>query len=190
MRRSVTDRVLERLDVRAFYSQFTKLSEPSQKGECRGLCPLHKEKTASFWVNVNDGSFKCFGCGKGGGPIQFYGFIKNLSPFEASAALLRMYGENGKGRPSARGRKGGAEQIEKTAELAPAAEVSAPPAAVSSGKAGGRERQASPTEIYECLLQFGRPLAPQAVEYFAGRGIKADTLERFRVSFLPDTRAA
>ena len=35
------------------------------------LCPFHKEKTASFFLN-SDNSFKCFGCGKGGrGAIDF-----------------------------------------------------------------------------------------------------------------------
>ena len=108
MRRSVTDRVLDGLDVRAFYSEFTELSKPSQKGECRGLCPLHKEKTPSFWVNVRDGSFKCFGCGEGGGPIQFWAAVKGLSLFEASAQMLRMYGENengGNGHRRVNGRK-------------------------------------------------------------------------------------
>ncbi len=134
MRRSVTDRILERLDVRAFYSQYTKLSEPSQKGECRGLCPLHEEKTPSFCVNVNSASFNCFGCGKGGGPIQFYAAIKNVSVFEASAELLRMYGQNGNGRPSTSSRKPAPERQ----EVAPPADVVPPASAVT--QADGRDR--------------------------------------------------
>jgi len=193
MRRSVTGRILEKLDVRAFYSQFTKLSKPSQKGECRGLCPLHEEKTASFWVNVHDGSFKCFGCGKGGGPVQFYAAIKNLSPFEAAAELLRIYGDNGNGRAPARGRKTAPQPMPKC--IPPAPPVPTPthnPAHAAASPVQERsreERQASPTEIYQALLKCGRPLAAQAVDYFAGRGIRLETLDRFQVSFLSDTRA-
>ncbi len=117
MRRSVMDRILEKLDVPAFYSQYTKLSPPSQKGECRGLCPLHEDKNPSFWVNVFDGSFKCFGCGKGGGPIQFYAAIKGISVFEASAELLRIYGGNGNGRPPASRARRGVLRRRKSGEL-------------------------------------------------------------------------
>ncbi len=36
-----------------------------------GLCPFHDEKTGSFTVSPAKGIFKCFGCGKGGGPVHF-----------------------------------------------------------------------------------------------------------------------
>ena len=36
-----------------------------------GLCPFHDEKTGSFIVSPAKGIFKCFGCGKGGGPVHF-----------------------------------------------------------------------------------------------------------------------
>lgn len=31
-----------------------------------GLCPIHSEQTPSFWVNVRDETFHCFGCGAKG----------------------------------------------------------------------------------------------------------------------------
>jgi len=34
-------------------------------------CPFHNERTPSFVVNVRGNFYKCFGCGKGGGPVQF-----------------------------------------------------------------------------------------------------------------------
>ena len=36
-----------------------------------GLCPFHGEKTPSFSVNQEKQIYKCFGCGTGGGVINF-----------------------------------------------------------------------------------------------------------------------
>jgi DNA primase len=36
-----------------------------------GLCPFHNEKTPSFTVSPTKNIFKCFGCGRGGNPVQF-----------------------------------------------------------------------------------------------------------------------
>lgn len=36
-----------------------------------GLCPFHREKTPSFYVNDADGFYHCFGCGVNGDAISF-----------------------------------------------------------------------------------------------------------------------
>ncbi len=49
-------------------------SVPSLKKRGRswlGLCPFHKEKTASFHVNPDRGFFHCFGCKESGSAIDF-----------------------------------------------------------------------------------------------------------------------
>ena len=51
------------LDVRRFYSEFTKLRKVNGRPELKGLCPLHEETNPSFFVNLDTGAFKCFGCG-------------------------------------------------------------------------------------------------------------------------------
>lgn len=40
-------------------------------GNLTGCCPFHNERTPSFSVNVRGNFYKCFGCGKGGGPVNF-----------------------------------------------------------------------------------------------------------------------
>lgn len=57
-----------------------------------GLCPFHNEKTPSFNVNPARNIFKCFGCGKGGSPVDFIMEIEHLSYFEALKVLARKYG--------------------------------------------------------------------------------------------------
>jgi DNA primase len=36
----------------------------------RGLCPFHQERTPSFYLEPQWDRFKCYGCGRAGGPIM------------------------------------------------------------------------------------------------------------------------
>lgn len=57
------------------------------------LCPLHKETTPSFHIRVNDGTFKCFGCGKGGDVIDLEMAATNeTNPRMAAENILAEYG--------------------------------------------------------------------------------------------------
>ena len=69
--------ILPRLDAEEFYGNWSAL-KPVGK-ELRGLCPLHEEKTGSFYVRPALKTFHCFGCGVGGGPVQFLHQIKGGS---------------------------------------------------------------------------------------------------------------
>lgn len=44
----------------------------------KGLCPFHSERTPSFTVYTNNGSFYCFGCGAGGDVVSFIMRAENL----------------------------------------------------------------------------------------------------------------
>lgn len=57
-----------------------------------GLCPFHNEKTPSFNVNPSRNIFKCFGCGKGGGPVDFIMEVEHQTYGEALRTLARKYG--------------------------------------------------------------------------------------------------
>lgn len=56
-----------------------------------GLCPFHDEKTPSFTVSPSKNIFKCFGCGKGGGPVQFLMEHNSVSFPEAIRLLAGRY---------------------------------------------------------------------------------------------------
>ncbi len=64
-----------------------------------GLCPFHGEKTPSFTVYPENGSFYCFGCGVGGDVFTFTKLIENLDYIEAIKLLAEKSGiaipENG-----------------------------------------------------------------------------------------------
>jgi len=57
-----------------------------------GLCPFHNEKTPSFTVSPAKNIYKCFGCGKGGNPVNFIMEHDHLSYYEALKFLARKYG--------------------------------------------------------------------------------------------------
>lgn len=61
--------ILPRLDAAEFYGEFVKLKKVGKT--MKGLCPFHSEKTPSFTIDSTEKLFKCFGCGVGGGPVQF-----------------------------------------------------------------------------------------------------------------------
>lgn len=64
-----------------------------------GLCPFHSEKTPSFTVYPESGSFYCFGCGVGGDVFSFTSLIENLDYMESIKLLAEKSGvalpENG-----------------------------------------------------------------------------------------------
>ena len=57
-----------------------------------GLCPFHGEKTASFSVAPDKGIYYCFGCHKGGGPINFMMELEGLTYPDAVRALAKRAG--------------------------------------------------------------------------------------------------
>src|SRR5512145_2293108 len=43
-----------------------------------GLCPFHEERTPSFSVSPDRGTYHCFGCGVGGDAIRFVQELEGL----------------------------------------------------------------------------------------------------------------
>ena len=57
-----------------------------------GLCPFHNEKTPSFTVYPENGSYYCFGCGQGGDIITFTMRMENLDYIDAVRKLADKAG--------------------------------------------------------------------------------------------------
>ena len=82
------DELTERNDIVDVVSQYVRLTKRSGSNQF-GLCPFHSEKTPSFSVAPDKQIYHCFGCGKGGGVINFIMEIENLSFQDAVAFLAR-----------------------------------------------------------------------------------------------------
>ncbi len=74
---SFLDALVERCDITETVSRYVSLTKKG--GNLFGLCPFHNEKTPSFSVAPDKQIYHCFGCGKGGGVINFIMEIENLS---------------------------------------------------------------------------------------------------------------
>ena len=88
--RQVIDEILARTDMQMLVGSYVTLKRSGSN--LTGLCPFHSEKSPSFTVFRNDGSFYCFGCGVGGNAITFIRKIENLDFTEAVSALARRAG--------------------------------------------------------------------------------------------------
>ena len=81
----------ERNDIVDVVSGYVRLGRKSGSNMF-GLCPFHSEKTPSFSVSPDKQIYHCFGCGKGGGVINFIMEIENLSFPEAVEFLAKRAG--------------------------------------------------------------------------------------------------
>ena len=80
-----------RNDIADVVGSYVNLSKKSGSN-LFGLCPFHNEKTPSFSVSIDKQIYHCFGCGKGGGVINFVMEIEGVSFPEAVEMLAKRAG--------------------------------------------------------------------------------------------------
>ena len=80
-----------RNDIADVVGSYVNLSKKSGSN-LFGLCPFHNEKTPSFSVSTDKQIYHCFGCGKGGGVINFVMEIEGVSFPEAVEMLAKRAG--------------------------------------------------------------------------------------------------
>lgn len=86
----VINEIKYRNDIETVISQYVTLKRRGKN--LVGLCPFHNEKTPSFTIYPENGSFYCFGCGAGGDVITFTGLIENLDYIESVKLLAEKSG--------------------------------------------------------------------------------------------------
>ena len=80
--------LVERNDIVDVVGGYVRLGKKSGSN-LFGLCPFHGEKTPSFSVSPDKQIYHCFGCGKGGGVINFIMEIEGLNFPEAVEFLAK-----------------------------------------------------------------------------------------------------
>ncbi len=81
--------MLERVDIVELVGRYTRLKKAGR--EYVGLCPFHREKTPSFYVDPEKGVYYCFGCGASGNAITFLSEIEGITRGEAIRRLAEMF---------------------------------------------------------------------------------------------------
>ncbi|MBS6349810.1 MAG: DNA primase [Oscillospiraceae bacterium] len=152
------DELIARTDIVDLVSESVRLTKKGRN--YWGLCPFHSEKTPSFSVSADKQIFKCFGCGKGGGAINFVMEMENL-PFRDAVEVLA-----------------------KRAGMEMPADIRGP----SAGARQRREKllainkQAART-FHKWLYE---PEGAQGLDYLRKRGLSQRTLTRFGLGFAPN----
>ncbi|MBD2716934.1 DNA primase [Microvirga sp. STR05] len=88
--KELVDQIIHQADIVEVVGDFVSLKRKGQN--MWACCPFHHEKSPSFSVAPAKGLYKCFGCGKAGGVVQFIMDIEGTSYVEALKYLAKKYG--------------------------------------------------------------------------------------------------
>ena len=148
----------ERNDIVDVVGSYVDLSKRSGSNRF-GLCPFHSEKTPSFSVSPSKQIYHCFGCGKGGGVINFIMEVENISFPEAVEFLANRAGM----------------KMPETGE----------DGAVSRRRARMLDLNRDAARFFHEALKS--PSGQKAREYVARREISPATVTSFGLGFAPDS---
>lgn len=87
---SVIEEIKYKADIESVVSSYISLKRRGKN--LIGLCPFHGEKTPSFTIYPENGSFYCFGCKAGGDVFTFTKLIENLDYIDAVKMLAERVG--------------------------------------------------------------------------------------------------
>ena len=88
----IIENVRDSSDIYDVVSEYVNLKKRGRN--FFGLCPFHDEKTPSFSINIDKQIYKCFGCGKGGGTINFIMDVERLDFVDSIKFLGDKYNIN------------------------------------------------------------------------------------------------
>jgi DNA primase len=148
--------IKEKLDITEFVRGYVQLT-PAGKN-LKGLCPFHKEKTPSFIVSPDRGTWHCFGCSIGGDVIAFLMRYENLEFIEALKVLADRAGV-----PLERFGGAGEKQYAILYSINSAAK-----------------------DYFQEEFLKETAMAKSAREYLVSRGMLADTVREFEIGFAPN----
>ena len=152
---SAVEQVKARLNIAEVVGQYVKLERAGHN--MRARCPFHRERTPSFMISPERGTYICFGCGEKG---DIFSFVQKIEGIEFRQALVQL------------------------AERAGVALPKYAPAQESENKEHAevlREVCEAATKFYESIIAQREDIQT----YIVGRGVHPETLHAWRLGYAP-----
>jgi len=161
---SVIERIKQKLDIVDEIGAVVPLRKSGKA--FKGLCPFHGERTPSFYVFPETGTWRCFGCNEGGDLFTFIEKQQGLDFRDALALLAERAGIALSGGMGGEGAPGG-----------------------ESPETSARKRlralnEAAAIWFHSQLLQASE--AQFARSYLESRGVSNESLALWRLGYAPD----
>jgi len=153
---STVEQIKERLGIVDVVSSYIKVERAGKNFKAK--CPFHNEKTPSFFLSPERGSYYCFGCGAKG---DIFSFVEQFEGTDFTGALRVL-----------------ADRAGVPIEYLDSAE--------SAKRKTEREHLYALLEDTTRFFETQMAENTQTQEYLRGRGLSGATAERFRVGFAPD----
>ncbi|HEY4504008.1 MAG TPA: DNA primase, partial [Candidatus Paceibacterota bacterium] len=156
------EKIKERLGIEDVVGSYIKLDRAGKN--LKAKCPFHNEKTPSFYVSPDRGSFYCFGCGAKG---DIFSFVEQFEGLDFMGALKLLAD-----------RAGVPLVFEKTETKSEKERLYMIMEEATKFFEDGLD------DSYESTSQ-NKIQVKNAQEYLKKRGLKAETIKNFRIGFIP-----
>lgn len=187
---TAVEKIKEKLHIEEVVSSYMKLDRAGKS--LKGRCPFHNEKTPSFFVSPDRGTYYCFGCGAKG---DIFSFVEQFEGLDFMGSLKLLAERAGIDLEEER-RKGGFGPAGAAASAAAKSEKERLYAIMEdatkfyeSALLGGIDVAGSPGFLPKNPIIEGNTTytmaANEAREYVKKRGITEETARRFRLGFAP-----
>ncbi|MGZ3673004.1 MAG: DNA primase [Ktedonobacterales bacterium] len=160
---SVIERIKQKLDIVEEIGAVVPLKKSGKA--FKGLCPFHGERTPSFYVFPETGTWRCFGCNEGG---DIFTFVEKQQGLEFRDVLAQLAERAGIALES--GLRDG-DLFEESAET-------------SARKRLRTLNEAAAIWFHHQLLQA--PEAQYARSYLDSRGVSNESIALWRLGYAPD----
>ncbi len=153
--------VKQQADIVRVIGEYVRLKKAGAQNYS-GLCPFHGEKTPSFSVHQARQFYHCFGCGVSGDVFAFVQKLENVSFPEAIKIVAAKCG------------------------------IALPKREFNSPEEAAESRQRSKLlDLHEKAAawfeeQLKSAEGAAAREYLTGRGLNAETIQKFRIGYAPE----
>ncbi|CAA9268657.1 MAG: DNA primase [uncultured Arthrobacter sp.] len=194
IKREDIDEVRQRTDIKEIVDGYVTLKSAGV-GSYKGLCPFHDERSPSFHVRPQLGSYHCFGCGEGGDVISFLqkldhtSFTETVEKLAARLGLELHYEDGGTGPRR--------EDVGRRQRLLDAHKIAAEfyrDQLLTPGAAAGRQFLQERGFDREAAAHFGVGYAPQGwdglLNHLTGRGFTHDELKLTGMFSVSSTNAS